>query len=274
MRSDQRVGVDLAIPSRRVGSVELENDFGRSRCLANRRHRHSFFLTFLIDVATFDMLPPEATSWLFTFPERPSYNLAFQSCRYDSMYAVQNLGTCFMLINLYILQVIICLICGCFKDCCKCAANTYEKYKKTLFWGSLIRLLFEGYLELCLSIFVSLTDMEWPKEDLSVRYNNWFSIIMSVLLFGMPLYIATFYVINVNKLDDEKFQAKFGDIYDGLVLTNDPEKRRVILFYPFWFVTRRLIFALICIMMTEDFFWQLNTSLASCLINLGYMIKY
>jgi len=28
----------------------------------------NFFLIFIIDVATFDLLPPEATSWLFTFP--------------------------------------------------------------------------------------------------------------------------------------------------------------------------------------------------------------
>ena len=110
-----------------------------------------------------------------------------------------------MLINLYIIQVIICLVCGCLKNCCKCAKNTHEKYKKVLFWGGLIRLLFEGYLELCLSIFVSLTDMEWPEGNLSVRYNNWFSIIMSSLLIGLPIFIATYYTYYADKLDDEKF---------------------------------------------------------------------
>ena len=37
----------------------------------------NFFITFLIDIATFDIMPPEATSWLLTFPEKPSFNLAF-----------------------------------------------------------------------------------------------------------------------------------------------------------------------------------------------------
>ena len=165
------------------------------------------------------------------------------------MYAVENLGTCYMLINLYLLQVIICLICGCLRNCCSCANSTYLKYKKALFWGSLIRLLFEGYLELCLSIFVSLTDMDWPEDDLSVRYNNWFSIIMSGLLFGMPVFIATFYFVNTDNMEDEKFKSKFGDIYEGLVLSSNPDKRRITLFYPFWFVTRRLIFALFCILL-------------------------
>ena len=115
----------------------------------------------------------------------------------------------------------------------------------------MIRLLFEGYLELCLSIFVSLTDMEWPDNG-SIRYNNWFSIIMSVMLFGLPLWIIVFYIYNSNKLDDDSFIESYGDIYDGLVLSNDPEKRRITIFYPFWFVTRRLIFAIIVIYRQDD----------------------
>ena len=37
----------------------------------------NFFLTFLIDVATFDMLPPEVPNFFFDFPVKDSFNLAF-----------------------------------------------------------------------------------------------------------------------------------------------------------------------------------------------------
>ena len=37
----------------------------------------NYFITFLIDVATFDMLPPEATEFFVQFPENDSFNLAF-----------------------------------------------------------------------------------------------------------------------------------------------------------------------------------------------------
>ena len=77
------------------------------------------------------------------------------------MYAIENLGTCFMLMNVYIIQCVIWAISGLFKNCCKCAKNCHAKYQKSLFWGSIIRLFFEGYLEICLSVFVSLTDLEW-----------------------------------------------------------------------------------------------------------------
>lgn len=63
----------------------------------------NFFITFLIDVATFDMLPDDVIAFFFTFPEKDSYNLAFQATRYESVYAIANLGTCFMMINVYIM---------------------------------------------------------------------------------------------------------------------------------------------------------------------------
>ena len=37
------------------------------------------------------------------------------------------------------------------------------------FWGTLMRLIFEGYLELSLSVFLSLTDMSWESTDYSVN---------------------------------------------------------------------------------------------------------
>jgi hypothetical protein len=63
----------------------------------------NYFLTYLIDLATFDILPAGSVSLFFTFPVKPSFNLAFQSCHYASMYAIENLGTMLFLFNIYIL---------------------------------------------------------------------------------------------------------------------------------------------------------------------------
>ena len=62
-----------------------------------------FLLVFLIDIATFDMLPEEVIDFFFDFPDKDPYNEAFEATRYESMYAVENLGICFMLINFYLL---------------------------------------------------------------------------------------------------------------------------------------------------------------------------
>ena len=98
------------------------------------------------------------------------------------MYPVENLGTCFFLFNIYIMQLIIYAICSCFKDKYKLADKWYNKYDKMLFWGGLIRLFFEGYLELCMSVFCGLTDLEWSGVNYngSVLYCNIFSVILAI----------------------------------------------------------------------------------------------
>ena len=82
--------------------------------------------------------------------------------------------------------------------------------------------------------------------------NNIFSIVVTSILVGLPLFIAGFYTCHIESMEDESFVEKYGDIYGGLVLSTSREKRLIALFYPFWFVTRRLIFAFICIVAEKD----------------------
>ena len=143
-----------------------------------------------------------------------------------------------------------------------------------LFWGSIMRLFFEGYLEISLSVFVSLTDLEWAGQNYSVIFNNIFSILTSFILFGLPIFIASWYPCHLDKLDDEEFIEKYGNVYDGLVMSKEKDKRLIALFYPFWFVTRRLIFALICILAEDDLWLQITTAFFVGLVNLCYLFKY
>ena len=167
----------------------------------------NFFIMFIITVATFDLLPETVLPIFFDFPVKPSYNQAFQDTGYASMFPVMNLGTCFFLFNIYLMQLVIWMVCSCFKDSYQLANRWYEKYDKLLFWGGLIRLLFEGYLELCLSVFVGLTDMEWEGEmyNNSVAYCNFFTIFLTFLLLGLPIFIFSWYNYYADKLEEDEF---------------------------------------------------------------------
>ena len=90
-----------------------------------------------------------------------------------------------------------------------------------MYWNSLIRLLFEGYLQLFLSVFINIADMEWSGEmyNGAVLYNNIFTILVAALLSGFPFFIFIFYWTNVNRLEEEEFKETYGGIYDGLVLS-------------------------------------------------------
>jgi hypothetical protein len=169
---------------------------------------------------------------------------------------------------------VIYLVIACFTKKCQCADNCHTKHHKALFWGTLIRLMLEGYLELSLSVFVSLKNMSWEYEGYSVLYNNVFSIIVTVMLVSMPMMIYGFYMCNVDEMEEEEFKVRYGNIYDGLVLDKNPFKRRRALFYPFWFVTRRLIMALMVIFLEKYFWYQIFVAMLCGLINICYLCKY
>ena len=116
--------------------------------------------------------------------------------------------------------------------------------------------------------------MEWDGANYngSVLYCNIFTIFLTILLLALPCFIFGWYTGYAEKLEDEEFVEKFGDIYEGLVLDKDPEKRIVTMFYPFWFCVRRLLFALVCIL-AEDALWlQISVAVFVGMVNLCYLV--
>jgi len=213
----------------------------------------NFFITYIIPVATFDFLPEKVLSLIFDFPVKPGQSLAFEALGYGSMYPVENLSTCFFLFNIYLVLVFIWSILYFFKERFAFMFKCFDKFDKVLFWRSLMRLLFEGYLELCLSVLIGVTDIEWSGENynVSVLYSNIFTTILAMLLFALPFFIFIFYTVNMDEMDDEDFVKRYGDIYNGLVLSKEKKMRQSAVFYPFWFCMRRLIFALALVLLPE-----------------------
>ena len=57
----------------------------------------------------------------------------------------------------------------------------------------MLRLLLEAYLDLSISVFINLTDMEWDDINGFEMYNNVFTVTMAVIQLGLPFFIAFFY---------------------------------------------------------------------------------
>ena len=55
------------------------------------------FIEFIINIATFDLVPPDFILKIFTFPESEPYSDGFDTVGYSSQYPVENLGTCWLL---------------------------------------------------------------------------------------------------------------------------------------------------------------------------------
>ena len=118
---------------------------------------------------------------------------------------MNNMPTCFLLIKLYMLVCLIWVILSMFRDKSRFIDRWCDKVGKVLFWNFLLRFLFIIYLELCVATFISLADMEWGAHDYAAIYHNVFTIGLSAIAFGFPVFVATFYGCHYNNIDFLKF---------------------------------------------------------------------
>ena len=66
------------------------------------------FIFFLVKIATFDVLPTDYLfDKIFAFPDDGAYNMNFAETKIESYYAVENLGTLFVIYNVYAVLVFI-----------------------------------------------------------------------------------------------------------------------------------------------------------------------
>ena len=123
----------------------------------------SFLVNFIIKIATFDILPIEAIWAIFDFPQKGAYSLSFQSTGYEYIYLIENMGTCFFLVQIFLTA---CLITALLALIAKYTnnekvANQHKKMKSQLYWGVPLRFLFEAYLELLICVTIGLLNLEW-----------------------------------------------------------------------------------------------------------------
>ena len=100
-------------------------------------------------------------------------------------------------------------------------ASSFKSFTSDLYFGALLRFLFEGYLEIAVSVTIGLISMEWTlDEGFGVLYCNVFTLVMASILVFLPLYIWFFYRRNLDIMDETGFQERYGSLYDGLNLKN------------------------------------------------------
>ena len=206
----------------------------------------SFLQGFLVNVATFDILPIEAIWWLFDFPELGAYNPNFADSGYEYTFLIENMGTCFFLVQIYLLGCLITLFLGILIKVCLInkAKTTQKKLKDRLFWGTAIRFIFESYLELVICVTIGIKNIAWSQENFSISYCTVFTCVFAAIVLIMPLFTSVFYYCKIDKVDDDQFTTNYGTLYDGLELDRAKHKRKSALIFPFLFIVRRLAFIL------------------------------
>ena len=175
------------------------------------------FIIFLVEIANFDVLPTDALfAEIFDFPEDGSFNMNFETTGLESYYAIENLGTVFLIFNIYVVLSILQLIGYCFKNKVKWCKKMSKKIGKFLYWGGILRLLMEGFLETIICTMLNLRVMSKEWDNVTIAYSIQFSVVMTLLLVLLPVWSTIFYWKNRNKWEDDDWDEKWGAPLEGL----------------------------------------------------------
>ena len=98
------------------------------------------------------------------------------------------------------------------------ASKVSTKLSNFLYWGGILRLLMEGYLEIIISTMLNMVRNNREDRSWSIIFSNVFSILMTILLLVLPIFILIFYWYKREEWADEEFEAKWGAPLEGLVM--------------------------------------------------------
>ena len=209
------------------------------------------FLSKLIDVATFEILPEEYVDLYTDYPEAQAFNDKMEQTKYESIFPLQNMATDFLFFKIFIAMNLIYLLSCILFNRIKRVQKMKNSLEESLFWTIPLRYLIEGYLELLICATIGFLSMQWDFITPSIMVSNILSITLALILIVFPIILICIYPCNYSKLENEKYKQKYGEMYADLRLKNEGKNNRVIVSWPFVFITKRMVFVFSCIFLRE-----------------------
>ena len=90
------------------------------------------------------------------------------------------------------------------------------KLARMLFWNSVMRLLIEAYFDIVMALGVSLLALRIDNTDYQitatwqtlpgVMISRYFACFFAVICTVMPIFVTTFYLINVDRWDEDRWR--------------------------------------------------------------------
>ena len=204
------------------------------------------FTDFLMEIAHLDLFP---TEWfeelIYYLPEQVAFNINFEACGIESKLIIKNIGSTFVIIMIYALVATMTTVF--YKN-----ERIWNFFGPIIFWNGLIRLFMELYQDLALMSFLNLKSAEWDSVYPSVRYSNYLSALFLAIILAVPVLLGYVLYKNVTKWNDEKFQDKFGSLFEGTDLKKNSKSTTVAVLLIF--LLRRLSIV-ISVVALEEYVW-------------------
>ena len=139
------------------------------------------------------------------------------------------------------------------------------KISNLLFFNIILRLLLEGYMDLCLASFLNY------QNKITITLSDYFSFILSIIIIfivaGYPFFIITVLTFKRKSLGEENSINTFGTLYNDL---------RTDSFLPLLYniiqTLRRLLIASLAIFVKQHPFLQVQLVVLHSILTLAYLI--
>ena len=92
-----------------------------------------------------------------------------------------------------------------------------NKLYNFLYWGGILRLLMEGFLEVIIATMLNVRRNYWDATY-SIIMTNVFSTSMTLILVLLPVWILVFYCKKREEWANEEFEETYGAVLEGLEL--------------------------------------------------------
>jgi len=167
--------------------------------------------------------------------------------KYESSFTVMNLGSLYFVFLFFCIEGFMLFATRPLTIFSTKAAKYNKDRTKSLYWNSFLRLLMEASLDLAIASLLNCNiyytmikagNFDWYYPHLPFFWMNIITTLGAVFVLGIgPAYLTIYYLCKFNKWESEKFEESYGALLDGL-----RKDIRLSIFYPVFFIIRRIVF--------------------------------
>jgi hypothetical protein len=128
-------------------------------------------------------------------------------------------------------------------------AQWHSKVSRALFWNAFLRLILEATLDFVISSLINIDILlklmkegvnDWWQPSLPFFWFNYLTVTFAVVVtIAGPIFVLVYYCCKFRHWKKNSFEQRMGAVLDGL-----RKNTRVAIFYPVFFMIRRLIFGI------------------------------
>ena len=159
----------------------------------------------------------------------------FKELGYESVYILNNIGTMTILFLSYPALILLQKVLQRCKGSSKRAKRVNHYLKRSLYYSSLVKGLYEGYSMIAVGVFIGLYNLRFDSYGTSLQSGA--CILLALVLTGIPCLIIWHAERHFTRLNDNHMRQFYGSFFAELRL----ESGRAVLLEPAFFMFRRLM---------------------------------